>query len=79
VSDPRRHLPARIRAELQGLDWEVTNGGRHAHLRVGGKLLAVLPHGRISDNSAWLETRSLIRRYRRGLGEPTVEGGNDEA
>lgn len=31
--------------EQTGLPWELTNGGKHTHIRVGGRLAGILPRG----------------------------------
>jgi hypothetical protein len=67
MSDPRRHLPPMIRAELEGCAWQLANGGKHTHLKIDGKMVAALPRGRVPDCRTWLRVRAAVRRHRKEL------------
>ena len=60
-------LPPIIRDELDGIAWTIEPGRRHWQLRIAGRLVAILPHGTVSEASpkAWLAIRSNIRRHMR--------------
>jgi hypothetical protein len=40
-------LDKQVREALEqtGLPWEIVNGGKHAHLRVDGQFVSILPYG----------------------------------
>jgi hypothetical protein len=65
----RRVLPQRLVDELDGLDWEVTNGSRHLKLRVGGKLIAVYPRGHVPDGPRSHKLRNIIKKLRKSLAQ----------
>lgn len=48
--------------------WEITDGGRHFKILVGGKLAGIYPKGKIStaDRRVVLNTAAQIRRIARG-------------
>lgn len=63
-------LPRELRAELEatGLPWTLERGSRHLHLRVGGRLAAILPYGTgASVDRAMRNTIAQIRRTVRQL------------
>lgn len=39
-------LPQHLLVELEGLPWVLVCGKKHWQLRIGGDLVAVLPHGK---------------------------------
>lgn len=43
-----KRLPKAIRAALDGcgLDWEIENGTKHAKVRLAGRFVTILPHGK---------------------------------
>jgi hypothetical protein len=58
---PQREVLAAL--EETGLPWEITNGGRHAHIRVAGRLAGILPRGSGSvDQRAVKNCIAQIRR-----------------
>jgi hypothetical protein len=60
----RRRLPALVLEELRGSDWTLENGARHWHLRIGGRLVSVIPRGIIPDSKrGWLKVRGDICRF----------------
>lgn len=65
-------LPRELRAELEatGFPWTLERGSRHLHLRVGGRLAAILPYGASADaDRAMRNTIAQIRRTARQLNE----------
>jgi hypothetical protein len=55
-----------LRRELEGLDWTLTLGRKHWHLRIEGELVAVLPRQRpreAPDRNA-IHTRAAIRKFK---------------
>jgi hypothetical protein len=58
-------LPERLLDELAGLNWSLTNGGKHFHLRVNGRLVGVYPRGRIIDRARTSRMVGAVRRYKK--------------
>jgi hypothetical protein len=52
--------------ELEGLDWTLTLGRKHWHLRIEGELVAVLPRGRPRETPSRnsIHTRQAIRKFK---------------
>lgn len=66
------HPDVRELLDGSGLDWELVDGGRHLKLRVGGRLVQVLPKGKTAlrpDRRAHLNCLTSIRRALRGLSD----------
>jgi hypothetical protein len=61
----RHRLPVKLRHELEGLDWCLENGGKHLHLRVGDRLVGVLPKGNVSDSSRVHKMLAAVRRFKK--------------
>ena len=61
-----RNLPREIEQELDatGLPWEITLGRKHYQVRLGGKLVGILPRGPLkeSNHRAIKNLRAHIRR-----------------
>lgn len=59
-------LPPLLLKELEGLDWQITNGSKHWHLRIAGELVAIWPHGVVTEKTkTTLGMRMDIRRWKR--------------
>jgi hypothetical protein len=57
-----------ILKELNGSNWRLLNGGRHFHLRIDDRLVAVLPRGPAANAPnarGWRSVISNIRRHQR--------------
>lgn len=63
----RNAIPPALRAELEGTDWRVENGGKHLKLIVNGRLCGILSRGYTSEmkGKAMLNTRAQIRRAKK--------------
>jgi hypothetical protein len=66
MSEAKRRLAAMIRAELAGLDWRISNGGKHLHLHIRDTMIAAIPCSSSENSRTWLRLRRDVRRYRRG-------------
>ena len=66
MSQPRTKLHPKIREALEacGLPWEVTPGRRHQHVRIAGRLAAVIPWNGGPDRTKFgnLNVIAQIRR-----------------
>ena len=59
-----------LRPELEasGLPWSIDNGGKHLKLRLGGRLIGVLPKGS-SHTQDPRATKNLVAQIRRAARE----------
>jgi hypothetical protein len=67
-------IPPKLEEALHktGLPWEVEYGAKHYKVSMGGKLVAVFPHGKgkwDSDKRAILNTVTQVRRAARQIKE----------
>ena len=64
VRQPR--LSPYLARELEGLDWTLTLGRKHWHLRIEGELVAVLPRQRPREtpDRNMIQTRQAIRKFK---------------
>jgi hypothetical protein len=63
MRDARHRLPAMIRAKLDGLDWRLSNGGKH--LVIGDRMIAAIPCSASENSKTWLRVRGAIRKHRK--------------
>ena len=59
-------LPPVLLKELDGLNWSIINGSKHWHLKIAGELVAIWPHGLVSEKTK--TTKGMchdIRRWKR--------------
>jgi hypothetical protein len=77
ASAARRRLPALVLDELAGCAWTLENRGKHWHLRINGRLVAVVPRGRLPDSARGrIKLRGDIRRHLKRMRPITAaEGG----
>ena len=77
ASAARRRLPAFVLDELAGCAWTLENRGKHWHLRINGRLVAVVPRGTVNDSElGWIKLRGDIRRHLKRMRPITAaEGG----
>ena len=64
-------LPDEMRAELDatGFPWEIEPGKKHQKIKLGGRLVAILPHGKEqrSYRRALLNSITQVRRMAREM------------
>jgi len=64
-------LPNEMRAELDatGIPWEIEPGKKHQKIKLGGRLVAILPHGKeqSAHKRSLLNAVTQVRRMAREL------------
>jgi hypothetical protein len=64
-------VPDKLREVLDatGHPWTITSGGKHFKIKLAGRLVAVLPHGKTSDSykRSLLNTITQVRKMAREL------------
>jgi hypothetical protein len=67
-------LPDRLRSELEatGFPWEIEPGTKHQKIKLGGKLVAILPRGKAQSTHkrSLLNTIAQVRRAAQEMKTP---------
>ena len=55
--------------KTSGVPWEIKNGSRHRKIVVGGKLVGILPHGKVREHISYRSQKNIVAQVRRAIAQ----------